>query len=441
MGVSACRPTRAEIDLGACVANLRRLRRQVGGKEVWPVVKADAYGHGAVEVARALAAERIAGFCVATASEGRELRHAGIERPILVLSGVASGSAGDGGRIVVEYGLSCAVQDGEGADTLAQASRAAGVGPVSVHLKVDTGMGRFGAVPGEVIELAERVDDEPTLSLDGVFSNLATGDSFEPDDPGAPFARAQAALFVEVCEALQEAGHLPPHRTLANSAAILHHTESWQHEMLSGVRPGLAIYGATLTPGHSPIELQPAMRLRTQITAIRSLPKGVTVGYGMAATTYRPSRIAVLPLGYHDGLPRSLSNRGWVFLRGRRAPIIGRISMDLTLVDVTDFTSAQVGDEVVLFGAGDNAVPDQQERETGYAATLATALGAVEGEVDDAAHGRARPGRGVVRVEEVAAWADTIAHEILSRVGTRVPRVYANAESISADAPIPRRYR
>lgn len=421
--------------------NLHRLRDRVEHRDIWPVLKADAYGHGAIEVARALAPERVAGFCVATACEGRELRQAGIEQPILMMIGPALDGTEDPCRTVLEYGLSCAVADEDAAERLVSAARTMGLGPVSVHLKLDTGMGRLGVLPDQALALAAAVAENPALSLDGLFSNLASADSIEADDPGTEFAAQQAAIFAQVCEALQEAALLPPHRTLANSAAIMHHPESWEPDIYTGVRPGLAIYGASLNPGQDPVRLLPAMRLCTRIVALRELPKGVTVGYGMTATTYRPSRIGVLPLGYHDGLPRSLSNRGWVFVRGRRAPIIGRISMDLTLVDVTDISAVRSGDEVVLFGGGEDAPPDQDARESGYAATLAAALAAVDSIDPDPEAGRFGRGRGPIGVEEVAAWGETIPHEILSRVGARVPRVVSAAGAESPPQPASRRAR
>ena len=167
---SSCRPTVAEIDLGACVHNLRRLRDKVGAIDIWPVVKADAYGHGAVAVASALCAERVAGLCVATACEGRQLRQAGIEVPVLVMAGLAVSASEDAFRMVVEYGLAAGIQDATVGARLADTARELGIGPASVHLKVDTGMGRLGIVPDQVTHLARALADEPTLSFDGLFS-------------------------------------------------------------------------------------------------------------------------------------------------------------------------------------------------------------------------------------------------------------------------------
>ncbi len=424
---SSCRPTVAEIDLGACVHNLRRLRDKVGAIDIWPVVKADAYGHGATAVAGALCAERVAGFCVATATEGRQLRQAGIETPILVMAGLAASAPEDAFRTVVEYGLAAGIQDASTGARLADIARELTIGPVSVHLKIDTGMGRLGVLPDQVTHLARALADEPTLAFDGLFSNLASGDSFVASDPGFDFARQQIDILDQVCAVLEQDDILPVNRTLANSAGLMHHAESWRSPTFTGVRPGLAIYGASLTPGKGIVDLLPAMRLVTAVTAIRYLPKGVTVGYGMTATTYRDTRVAALPLGYHDGLPRSLSNRGWVAVADQRAPIIGRVSMDLTLVDVTDVPAVRVGDEVVVFGpAARRPRTDDEVRSEGYSDTLATAVAAAdedadrpppaEPEADTTAH---------VSVEEVSEWAGTIPHEILCRIGSRVPRRYS----------------
>lgn len=436
---SSCRPTVVEVDLAACVHNLRRLRDKVGAIDVWPVVKADAYGHGAVAVARALCTERVTGFCVATATEGRQLRQAGIELPVLVMAGLSGKSADDAFRMIVEYGLAVGIQDATAGARLADTARELAIGPASVHLKVDTGMGRLGIVPDQVTHLARALADEPTLSFDGIFSNLASSDSFADDDPGTDFVRQQVDIFDQVCAVLEQDDILPAHRTLSNSAGLMHHAEAWRGSTFTGVRPGLALYGASLTPGEGIVDLRPAMRLVTRIMAIRDLPKGVTVGYGMTATTYKDTRVAALPLGYHDGLPRALSNRGWVSIAGHRAPIIGRVSMDLTLIDVTDLPAVRVDDEVIVFGRArhlsDTAAEDKAAAE-GYSSTLATAVSAAD-TVDEVADEDLVAPAAVDRpeyisVEEVSEWAQTIPHEILSRIGSRVPRRYSGAAGTEA---------
>ena len=434
MSVSRCRPTWVEIDLGACVHNLRRIRERVSRREIWPVVKADAYGHGAVRVAQVLTREQVAGFCVATATEGRELRQNGIAAPILVMAGLSPGGRDDPFEMVVEYGLTAAVPDATTAERLAEAAHRLAIGPAAVHLKIDTGMGRIGVSTDQAVSLAAALRAEPALSFDGLFSNLATADSYRHDDPGAALVPAQIEQFRQVCRALEAESNLPTVRTLANSAGTCHHPSSWDNMAFTGVRPGLAIYGATLTPDAPCLALRPAMRWMTQIASVRRLPEGATVGYGCLTVLRRPSRIAVLPLGYHDGLPRALGAGAEVLVRGRRAPLIGRISMDLTLVDVTDVSAAAPGDPVVLFGAAPGSGEEGGGRDSIYADTLAAAVGAVvDGpnavphDGQDGAAGRAASRFSPPTVEEVAAWAETIPHEILSRVASRVPRQYVDS--------------
>lgn len=428
MSASVCRPTRVEVDLDAVVANFREIRRFARGSDVWPVVKADAYGHGAARVVRALRREPLAGFCVATATEGREVRTAGASQPVLVMGGLWEGGAVDAFGLVVEYGLSGTVQDLATAERLAEASREQAIGPASVWLKIDTGMGRLGALPTHAVELAAAVYDDPALSLDGLFSNLATADS-TGDTDGAAYVDEQLEAWRRVCAALEREGLLPRHRTLANSAGALQHPGTREHDSCTGIRPGLALYGATLNSGADPVELRPAMRLVSALGAVRDLPDGAYVGYDLTWRAARDTRVGVLPVGYHDGVPRALSNQGHVMVRGRRAPIIGRISMDLTLVDVTDVPGAREGDEVVLFGPAARAA-EPESRDSQFAAMLEATMSAVE-----AAPGSGnRHLHGGIGVEEMAAAAGTIPHEILCRVGARVPRVYRDDDRAEASA-------
>lgn len=434
VSASHCRPTWVEIDLAACVHNVRRIRDRVGRREIWPVVKADAYGHGAVRVAQVLVREQVAGFCVATATEGRELRQNGVAIPILVMAGLSPGGADDPFEMVVEYGLTAAVPDATTAERLAEAARRMAIGPAAAHLKIDTGMGRIGVSTDQVLSLAAAMRAEPVLSFDGLFSNLATADSYRPEDPGVALVVAQVEQFREICRALEAESNLPKVRTLANSAATGHHPSSWDGIAFTGVRPGLAIYGATLTPDAPSFELRPAMRWMTEISSVRRLPEGATVGYGRGTVLRRPSRIAVLPLGYHDGLPRVLGSGAEVLVRGRRVPLIGRISMDITLVDVTDVTAAAPGDPVVLFGGTPGSDEGAGGRDAVYAETLAAAVGAVAGgrKLEQEDEQEETPRQASLQsapptVEEVAAWAGTIPHEILSRVAPRVPRRYLDS--------------
>lgn len=384
-GESPCsRPTVVAVDLEACARNLAAVRERVGDRTIWAVVKANAYGHGVLPVTRRLAAAGADAFAVATTDEGVELREAGIDRPVLVLTGVEP-LRPEVADAVAEHDLSVAVWEPDSARRLGAAGRRQGL-EVRLHLKVDTGMGRLGCMPVATVAMARELAEIEGVVVEGVFSNLAAAD-LAPEGPGGDHTREQIDRFVEVCHGLETEGLLPPHRHLANSAALAGHRRAWEAPWCTGVRPGLALYGAGRTPGSESLEVEPVLSWRTRIAAVRDLPEGWSVGYGMRWTTPRNSRVAVLPVGYHDGWPRALGGRGEVLVRGRRAPIVGAVNMDLTLVDVTDVPDAAPGAPVWLIGGpeeGDAAIP----------------------------------------VEEVATRAGSIAHEILSRIGPRVPRVY-----------------
>ena len=396
-GPSTHRPTYLRIDLGALGRNFLRVRELVAPKRVWCVVKADAYGHGAVACALRLEAEGADAFAVATVDEGVELREAGVVGEILVMTGVepASGSAAFPGAdpaaaLAVRHGLSVAVWRAAAAQALAAAAGEGG--EVAVHLKVDTGMGRLG-VPMEdsidaALEAAQRLEQMDRIRFSGVFSNLASADA-PLSAPGHDHTALQIERFRALCAALDTNGILPAARHLANSAAISQHPEAFADDWCTAVRPGLALYGASLlATGES--DLEAVMSWHSAVAAIRDVAAGWPLGYGARRRAARGSRIAVVPVGYHDGWPRSLSDRAEVLIGGQRAKVVGAIIMDLTLVDITRITGVHVGDPVVLLGSteADRVAP--------------------------------------VRVEEIAAHAGTIAHEILSRVGQRLPRRFAD---------------
>jgi alanine racemase len=453
------RPTAAIVDLGACARNFRRLRAHVDNRHVWAVVKADAYGHGAVPVARKLAAEGCHGFAVATVQEGVELRQAGISQPILITAGIeplAVPRSGAGGVTsgdsndpilrswvvsrVAGHDLSIAIWNEETARAIARAARQLDLRPIRVHLKIDTGMGRLGVLPERAPATAAMLDSATGIELEGVFSNLAAADQ-DPDEAGHRHTAVQISRFAAVCAALQEAGHLPPHRHLANTASLMHHPNSWEAEWCNGVMPGLSIYGASLTPKREPLGLDPALSWWTAVIAVHGVPAGWPVGYGLRHITERPSRIAILPVGYHDGWPRALSERARVLVAGRRAAVVGAVSMDLTMVDVTDLPATRVGDPVALIGSwGDS--------------NMRAFLRGIRGDTKDAPHSVStvpqEPGAYLhtdpvgdatdepITAEEVASWADSIGHEILCRIGARVPRLHVDHSGIDlkgASAP------
>ena len=377
VSVDSHRPTWAEIDLDALSENLAAVRRRVGTRPILAVVKADAYGHGAVGVARALATEGAEWLGVAIPEEGIELRRAGIRAPILVLGGFAPEQA----ELVLQHGLVPALFRPDQVEALSLAAGRRG-GEAPAHLKVDTGMGRLGIPAAEVPAFADFLKEAAgRVRVTGAFSHLAVA-----DDPADPFTRRQIDLFHEAVAALRSRGLPAGEVHLANSAAIMDHPPAW----LTLVRPGIVLYGYHPSSKVTPLPVRPILSLKTRIIYMKEISPGTSLGYGRTFIARRRVRVASLPLGYDDGLPRLASNRGFVLVRGRRAPIVGRVSMDLTTVDVTDVPGAALGDQATVIGTSG-----------------AESLGA----------------------DLVASWADTISWEILCRIGSRVPRLYLRGAS------------
>ncbi len=383
----AVRPTRAEVNLANLRHNLRVLERTLAqgpapAPAIWGVLKADAYGHGAPAVARTLERAGIAGLCVALLEEAVELRGAGITAPILVMGGYY-GPRRDGLEEIFANDLVPVVYDAGQIERIATLVRAGDVpgasGPVGVHLKVDTGMGRLGAAPGEIDEVLEALSRHREVRLEGLMTHLACADA----DTLAP-TQEQLRRFAAIEKKTRTAGLGARVRHAANSAALLRAPEAW----FDLVRPGVALFGVSPRDGLAP-ELRPVMRVRSEVVATRTVPTGERIGYGHTWEAARPSQIATVPMGYADGLSRQLSNRGHALVRGRRAPIVGTVSMDLTMLDVTDVPGARLGDEVVF-------------------------LGAQEGPL----------GKDAITADEIAAHAGTIAWEVLTSVSRRVPRFY-----------------
>jgi len=367
------RPTRAEVSLTHVRHNLQALGR-VAGVPVWSVLKADAYGHGSKAVARTLERAGSAGICVALIEEGIELREAGIVVPILVMGG----HYGSAWPELVRHRLTPVISRADQVISLAEEVRFAGAKPVPVHVKIDTGMARLGVPWREIDTFAEVLGSHPELELDGLMTHFASAESSRESVEG------QLDLFDRASRALAARGLVPRRRHAANTAAVI----GSERARLDLVRPGIGLFG--MAPGVSaPAQLKPVMRVRTEIVALRTLPAGAGVGYGATWIAARESRVATIPMGYGDGLPRSLSNRGQVLVRGRRAPIAGTVSMDMTSVDVTDVPGAAIGDEVVVLGSQ-----------------------------------RGPLGEGTLSAEEIAAHAGTIAWEILTGISRRVPRFY-----------------
>jgi len=366
------RPTEALVDLGAIARNYARLKERAGAAELFPVVKADAYGHGAVAVSRRLWREGARTFAVAIAEEAVELRRAGIGGGILLLNH----SDPAGASLFRDYSITPALYDLRHASEMARAVSGF-TRPLPVHVKFDTGMGRLGILPSEAGTLAEILRGS-RLTLAGVFAQLSSA-----EDPASPATAPQIAGLVEAARALRAAGIEPGILHAANSAGILAHPGS----IFDAARPGLALYGVLPSPSMEDPGLEPALSLETRVLSVRRFAAGTPLGYGGLFVTPRPSTIAVLPIGYDDGLRRAFSGRVSVLVEGKEAPIVAAVSMDLTLVDATD-CGARPGDRVVCLGAAD--------------------------------------GGGGLRITawDLARAAGTIPYEILCGISNRVPRRY-----------------
>ena len=330
------RPAWVRVDLNALGRNLERLRELVAPAAVLAVVKADAYGHGAAAVARRLAADRVEAIGVAFAAEGVALREAGIATPILVLGPTHRTEP----ATYRDHDLTPTVSDLERLEAWAEWCASNGA-EQRLHLKVDTGMSRLGLDPRELPRALELIRGSQRLELVGLMSHLA-----EADDPPSAANARQARRFEEAAGLLTESERRRVTVHIANSAGALH-LEGFRHHM---VRAGLALYGVDPVRGaEAAIELDPVMRVEASVVSLRDVPVGTAAGYGGSWTASRPSRLALVPIGYGDGYPWRLSNRGEILVGGRRAPIAGRVSMDMLLADVTDLQIG-VGDRVVLLG-------------------------------------------------------------------------------------------
>jgi alanine racemase len=370
------RPTRAEIDLAALAGNLRRMKALVGrGVRIMAVVKADAYGHGAVRCARKLEEEGVDWFGVAIPEEGAELRHAGITRPILCLGSIWPGQE----QMVVEDQVTPVLFSERVARSLNSYAKERGR-TLDVHIKIDTGMGRVGVRWDRVGGVISLLSELSNLRVSGLMTHFASAEDHAQD----LFTATQIERFDGVVRQFRDAGHEPEYLDLANSPGTIAHPESRGNM----VRLGGALFGLLddiMHPDAERPKLQAVMSLRSRIANIKDIPARETLGYGRTFETKRDSRIALVPVGYADGYPRALGNKGEACLRGTTAPIVGRVSMDWTLLDVTDIPEASVDDEVTLIGT--------------------------DGESSVSAAG-------------IAQLVGTIGYEITCGIGPRVPRVF-----------------
>ena len=378
---TSIRPTVATIDLGCIARNVARLRATIGpGVRLWGVIKADAYGHGAVAVGRAL--EPICdGLAVSLVEEGLELRAAGIRGPVIVLGAYYNRHQ----REVIDEGLTPVVYDRADLERFAVAARQRGR-RVAIHLKVDTGMSRLGVAAEDLPAMLDEAARVDTLSLDGLCTHFASADLADTGATEQALARFQGCLDLA---AQRGVTGLTNHA--ANTAAAVRFPDA----RLDAVRPGLALYGVMPSPHVGVPGAEPALRLTTRIMALHHIQPGMTVSYGGLWRATRPSLVATLPVGYADGYPRHVRD-AVVLLRGQRAAIVGAVCMDMLMVDVTDVTGAAVGDTVTLIG-------------------------------DDGGHR--------ISVDDLARWAGTISYEILCGISKRVPRVYTFASPPPAAPP------
>ena len=374
---SQCPPDKtrawAEIDLAAIAHNYHVVRQRVGRtRQVMCAVKANAYGHGAVAVSRALAAAGADMLAVATVAEGVELRDAGIQTPILMLGTALPEEA----EAIVEHGLRPIVCTATVADALNSTSARHGK-QTPVHIKVDTGMGRIGVPSEHAVPFVARVAGLAHLTIEGICTHFASA-----GDEDKTFTLEQVERFTQVVQTLADDGIDIPLKHAANSAAIIDMPQSH----FTAVRPGLMLYGCYGSRFESrSAGIQQALTLKARVTFLKDVPSGTSIGYGRTHFTSRPSRIATLSIGYADGYDRRLSNRGHALVQGCRAPVVGRVCMDQCLIDVTDVPDASIGDEVVLYG--------QQGAER-------------------------------ISVDDVADEIGTVPHVVLCAVGPRIPRFY-----------------
>jgi alanine racemase len=377
------RATVAEINLSNLRHNVQALRSLLKPDvQLMAVVKADAYGHGALPCTQAVLDAGADTLGVGIVSEGIELREQGIQAPIQVLVGIFPDEVDD----LIQHNLTTTLYSRSLAETLAQRASLLGK-EVGVHIKVDTGMGRLGIAPEQLPALVEFINGLKNIRIESIFTHFSSADNA---DPG--FTQNQIKSFQSSLNLLKKAKLNVPLAHCANSAALLQFPES-QYDL---VRPGIALYGASPAPGLATVinslttknkkfSLRPVMQWKTRILSINSLPPGSSVSYGKKFVTQRDSRIATLPVGYADGLERLLTNRMQVLVRGHKTPQVGTICMDMAMIDVTDISGVQEGDEVVLFG--------QQGKES-------------------------------ITADEMAEQAGTLSYEILCGVGKRVPRIY-----------------
>jgi alanine racemase len=372
MPSSSGRPTVGEVDLGALEFNYRQIKKRIPDDvKLLAVVKADAYGHGAIPVSLRLERLKVDYLGVAIPEEGVELRKGGVRAPILVLGGVFGGEVDQ----IFRFRLTPVIFRKDSLKILSREAERR-KRKVKVHLKVDTGMGRLGVPLNLWPEFLREVRRFPKIEAEGILSHFAMTD----EEKG--FTHSQWRAFQEAVATAQELGVCCPYLHMASSATLM----GFPAYSARLVRPGIMLYGSYPAPGfRSLIPLRPVMTLKTRIHFLKSVPPGTRISYGGTFKAKRKSLIATLPIGYADGYSRHLSNRGEVLIRGKRAPVVGKVCMDFIMVDVTAIPHVSVGDEVILMG---------------------------------------RQGKEQITPEDIAEKINSISYDVLCSIGKRVPRVY-----------------
>jgi alanine racemase len=381
---TATRPTWAEVSLGTLRQNFRAVQRHISpAVQVCAIVKADAYGHGAVECARALEEEGARWFGVTSLDEAIPLREAGINGRVLLMTGFWRGEEEE----IIRLGLTPTIWETGQIEWFEKAATALGVSKYPIHLKVDTGMGRLGVAPEDLPRICSALKASSHLVLEGLSTHLASSEVLDE-----PSVAVQLKSFAEVRNFLRIEGFNPPLIHAANTGAVISRPESWN----TMVRPGIALYGyympferagREVSGSGLRLNVKPVLTWKTRILSLRDMRANQALGYGGIYVTKAPARIAVLPVGYADGLNRKISSQGRVIVGEHYAPIVGRISMDLTLADVTGLPGVSVGDEVILLGTTDGLSVDAREH---------------------------------------ASLSDTILYEILCGISKRVPRRFTS---------------
>ena len=363
------RPTWVEVDLSRIKKNFEQIGKKISGRDIICVVKADGYGLGAAEISKTLVESGASFFAVASMEEALALRDAKIDKPILVLGYVDTRNL----SLASKNSIRITLFDKDFVKRLEEYTDEA---PLYIHIKVDTGMHRLGLSPEEVAPTVDAIKKMKNVVIEGIYTHFASADSDKA------YTLYQIKVFNEVLDDLKKINALPKMIHASNSAAVLNYEEAYY----SSVRPGILLYG--ISP-NSQITLdsafEPAVSLKTRIIKVTHLSKGSRISYGGTYELSRDSLIATIPIGYADGVPRNLSNKGYVLVKGKRAPIIGTITMDMMMVDVTGFPYIHPGNEVVLVGT---------------------------------------QGEEKIKIEEFSALANTIPYEILVRLNKRIRRVY-----------------